>query len=120
MIVASDDPELVCATELHRRADRIRRFVLAPTLLAGIALGIGGYFALREVFFATMGAHQPYLTGAVSILPSFVLSLRAARWASDALVRARIDAWTSELVSRHGVARDVLDDHVRIIRGEPG
>jgi len=113
------DSELVCATELHRRADRIRRFVLVPTLLSGIAVGIAGYFALRELFFLALHAHQPYVTGFLSILPAFVFSLRAARWTSDAVVRARLDGWMTELGSKHGVSLEALADHARIIRGEP-
>jgi hypothetical protein len=111
------DLELVCATELHRRADRIRRFVLVPSLLSGIVLGVVGYLALRELFFFTIHAHQPYVTGVLTILPAFVGSLRGARWFSDALVRARIDGWMTELTQAHGVSREALDDHARLVRG---
>jgi hypothetical protein len=111
------DAELICATELHRRADRIRRLILAPSLIAGIGLGVFGYLALRELFFMSIHAHQPYVTGLLTMLPAFVGSLRAARWCSDAIVRARVDGWTTELAREHQIAVDVLEDHVRLIRG---
>jgi hypothetical protein len=111
------DAELVCATELHRRADRIRRVILVPGLLSGIALGVVGYLALRELFFATLRAHQPYVTGLLTILPAFVGSLRAARWISDTVVGARVDGWSNELAKQHGVSAEALADHVRLVRG---
>lgn len=91
--------------------------VLVPSLLSGIGLGVIGYFALRELFFVVMHAHQPYLTGLLTVLPAFVGSLRFARWLSDTIVRARLDGWMTEVAQAHGVSLETLADHARIIRG---
>jgi hypothetical protein len=112
------DPELAAARDLHARAERIRKLVVVPTVLLGLAGGVVGYMVLREVFFAAFGAHQPLLTGVLGMLPPFLLSFRAAGAISDALVRRASPRWQRELAAHYTLDESILDDHVKIARGE--
>jgi hypothetical protein len=113
------DAELEAARALHRRADRIRKAVLVPSILGGIALGFGGYLGLRELFFSAFGAHQPVVTGVVGMLPPVLAAFWLARAASDALVRRALPSWRAELARAHGLSEEALDEHVRVAGGGP-
>ena len=86
------DPELAAARELHVRADRTHKLVLVPSIVVGLAAGVAGYLVVREACFATIGAHQPYVSGLIGMLPPFILAFRAARGIADALVRRAMPA----------------------------
>ena len=112
------DVELACARTIHRRAEAIRRAVTVPCVLGGLALGVAGYFALREAFFATLGAHQPYVTGTLALLPPFALSFKVAQKVSDAMIRGRVRTWVRDLAREHQLSVEALTEHAEIALGE--
>lgn len=112
------DLELECARVIHRRAELVRKVSVVTLLLSGMALGAVGYTIVRDLFFARFGAHNPYLTASIAMTGPMVLAFRLARVVSDAVVRARVDAWADDLAARHGVSREALAEHVRVARGD--
>lgn len=112
------DAELLCATILHRRAERVRKLVLVPMRLAAFPIGAALYTLVRELFLWRKRAHMPYLTGALSFAPAFVGALRGARRLGDRVARARVESRTSEVAFAHGVSPEILEDHLRLVRGD--
>ncbi len=111
------DAELEAARALHQRADRVRKIVLVPSILGGIALGFAGYLGARELFFAAIGAHQPVVTGVVGMLPPVLGAFWLARAASDVVVRRALPTWRAELARAHGVSEAALEEHARVAGG---
>ena len=101
--------------EVARRARRVRIAVAAPILVAGLALGIAGYVVLREVFFATIHGHVPYVTGALSILPALTLAWNVASASGRALVGWRAPRWAEEVGAIHGVPGESLAQLARMV-----
>jgi len=107
------DPEVLALGVLGRRATRVRVAVAIPMLLGGLAFGLVLYMFVRGALFGSIGAHSPYVTGGVSVLPAFALSWRSASWLSRAIVRWRAPAWVAEVAKQHGVNRETLRDFLR-------
>src|SRR5690348_14633045 len=97
------DPEVLALGALGRRATRVRVAVAVPMFLGGIVFGLTLYMFVRGALFGSIGAHSPYVTGAVTVLPAFALSWRVASWLSRAIVRSRAPAWVAEAATQHGV-----------------
>ncbi len=98
------DPESAALTEVGRRARTTRVSVGVPVLVLGIALGIAGYFALRALFFESIGAHSPYVTGVLSMLPAMTLAWWLGAELGRLVVVLRSPAWIAELSASHGVS----------------
>lgn len=111
------DLELLCARALHRKAELTRKAVVAPCVVLGLFAGALGYLAVREICLSTVGFHYFYLSGILGLTPPFVLAIRAARALGDVLVRRGMPRWTEELASRHGVSREVLEEHAEVALG---
>lgn len=105
------EAEEQAAAELTKRASRVRTFTIVPCVLLGLATGIAGYWALRELQFQIIGAHVPWLTGAVGIGVPFGGGLQAARRLSDGLVRWRRGAWVRQIASRYGLPEERLEEY---------
>jgi hypothetical protein len=109
------DPEALAMAEIARRAKAVRVGAAAPILLAGMALGVAGYLALRERFLAAIGAHSPYLTGVLSMLPALTVAWTLAAAAGRALIRRRAPSWVDEMSRAHGIPRETLAQFARIL-----
>lgn len=114
---ARTSAEVAAATALHERATSVRRTVIVASTLFGIVLGVGAYFALREVFFETFGAHMPFVTGAVAFAPPFAASIRLGKRLADSIVRSRMGSWMTALALSYHVRREVLEEHARLAVG---
>jgi H+/Cl- antiporter ClcA len=105
-----EDPEAKAIAELGRRSQRTRRAVFLPVLLLGIVVGIVGYVVLRLALLELLGAHVPWLTGALTLAPAFMGSIRLAVWLADAVVARRSPRWRSELARAHGLDEKLLEE----------
>jgi hypothetical protein len=107
------DPEVLALGVLGRRATRVRVAVAIPMVLGGLAFGLVLYMFERGALFGAIGAHSPYLTAGVSLLPAFALSWRSASWLSRAIVRWRGPEWVAEVARQHSVTAETLRDFLR-------
>src|SRR4029079_16531980 len=64
---APPDHEALAAHELGRRAARLHKMIVVPSLVSGIVVGVALYLLLREVQFGLFGRHIPWVTGFVAI-----------------------------------------------------
>jgi hypothetical protein len=78
-------------------------------------LGVAAYVGLREMFFDTLGAHSPYVTGIATVLPTVTLAWKIASWLARELIARRTRAWVAELAGRHDLAREPLEDFARAL-----
>jgi hypothetical protein len=68
------------------------------------------------MFFASIGAHAPYVTGVVTFGPCMASAWRMASWLSRVIVGLRMDAWVAELAAKHGIAAETLEPFVRALQ----
>jgi hypothetical protein len=97
------DAEAAAVAELSRRARLLRQAVHLPVLLAGIALGVALYFAVREAILAALGAHIPWLTGAITVGPVFALAFWLAPRIGDLVAARTLPAWRAALARKYGL-----------------
>jgi hypothetical protein len=132
----SMDRETLAMVEIARRAKTVRVAASVPILVAGIALGVAGYLALRGLLFAPIGAHSPYVAGVLSMLPAttttstlaaacvlgvltmlpaMTIAWKLAVVAGRALVRQHTPSWVDEMSRAHGIPRETLAQFARIV-----
>ncbi len=109
------DPEAAAIEELGRRAGRVRMLFIVPTLLVGIGVGVALYVLLRELQFALVHGHIPYVTGAVAFFPTFGGAMRLGPRLGDAAVRRRLPAWREELAQREGLDAAQLAETTKLL-----
>ena len=103
------DAEEAAIGELSRRIGRWRMGIVSAGVVAGVVVGIVGYWWFREVQVGANGAHAPWLTGAATFGAG--LAVMGIAWLLARLVvRARRKAWVEEIAARHGVPAETLDD----------
>lgn len=108
------DVEAEAIAELVARARRVRMRVLVPGVV--LALVVGGVLAVavREAQFVVLNAHFPYAT-ALMVAPVVGFAIRAVQRLNDAAVGARASAWRRELVGRHGLDAESLEELTRFL-----
>jgi len=109
------EAEALAASELARRANRLHKLVIIPSILLGLVLGVAGYFLLRNVQFDLFGAHVPWLTGVLGVGGpvggSFYVAERLA-----AFVKARRRGpWLEDVAARYGVPIEALEDYATLL-----
>jgi len=109
------DPESLAIAEITRRTSRLRAFILVPLLLLGLAAGGMAYVVLRDLQFASRGAHIPWLTGIVSFFPTFGGSLWLAPRVADFFVRRALRGWREELATEHGLDLAQFEETTRLL-----
>ena len=86
-----------------------------PLLLLGLAAGGMAYVVLRDLQFASRGAHIPWLTGIVSFFPTFGGSLWLAPRVADFFVRRALRGWREELATEHGLDLAQFEETTRLL-----
>lgn len=109
------DPEGLAIAELTRRTSRLRAFILVPLLLLGIAAGGVAYVVLRDLQFASRGAHIPWLTGIVSFFPTFGGSLWLAPRVANFVTRRALRGWRAQLAQKHGLDLAQFEETTRLL-----
>jgi hypothetical protein len=109
------DAEAAAVAELGRRAKRLRTAVHLPVLLLGIALGVVAYVVARAAILACLGAHVPWLTGALTVGPIFALAFRLAPRISDALAARVLPRWRADVARRYGLDESALAETTQFL-----
>ena len=109
------DGEALAVKELAARASRLRRTILFPSIVAGLAASVVGYMLAREVQFALFQAQMPWLSGVIGGIPPFTASLRIAQKLGDAAVSKRAPAWVDEQLRLHNLPPGVLDEYLTVL-----
>jgi hypothetical protein len=109
------DPQLAAVAELGRRVTRTRIVILVPTVLGGIALGGLMYVVLRDWQFAHRGAHSPWITAVLSLVPTFGASLVLAPKIAQAVLRVLFPRWLSSLARAHELDEAELEETTRFL-----
>ena len=107
--------EAIVARTLHLKARRLRMLTVVPCIALGIAVGVMGYFKVRDMQIESMHGHVPLLSAVVGMAPPFAMAFAIAQWLSDALVRRLRRAWIAALSARHGVPAEVLEDYADLL-----
>jgi hypothetical protein len=107
---SGEGPDIKAATELGRKAARVRSIVAWPCILIGVLMGIPGYLVVREIQFRTLGMNVAYVSAFAGFLPPLAAGIFVARFVSRRLIRARAKAWVAEVAGRYGVSRELLTD----------
>jgi hypothetical protein len=109
------DAEAAAVAELGRRARILRQGIHLPVLLVGIAVGVVAYFAVREALLASLGAHIPWLTGALTVGPLFAYAFRIAPRIADAIAARLLPKWRAELARRYDLDEAVLAETTQFL-----
>lgn len=109
------DAEAVAVRELADRAAKLRRAVLLPAIVAGVAGAIAGYLAVREIQFALFHVQLPWLSGLLGSLPPLAGGARIGQALGNALVARRAPAWLEAATQRHALPRGTLDDYRAVL-----
>ncbi len=109
------DPEAAAIAEISRRARRLRAVFHVPLLLLGIAGGGFLYIVLRDVQFATRGAHMPWLTATLSFFPMFGGSLYVAPRVANFFVRHALVRWRAELAKTYDLDAAQFEETTRLL-----
>ncbi|MBS2011407.1 MAG: hypothetical protein JST00_00735 [Deltaproteobacteria bacterium] len=109
------DLEAIAIAELGRRAGRARAVFIVSVLVVGIGAGVVLYLALRELQLAMLGAHIPYLTGALTMFPAFGGAMRLGPRLADAYLAKRLPTWREELAKAHGLDLASLEETTKLL-----
>jgi hypothetical protein len=109
------DAEAAAIAELGRRARLLRNAVHVPMLLAGIAVGVAAYVAIRALMLASLGAHVPWITGALTVGPIFALAFRLAPRVGDALAARALPRWRADVARRYGLDEAALAETTQFL-----
>ena len=108
------DREAEALKDLGRRVNRVRGWVAGVSIVIALVLGAAGYIFLRELLFDLVGAHSPYVTGAVTIGLALSVGHFATTWIGRLVIRWRAGAWVEAARARHEVAADPLWQYLSI------
>jgi hypothetical protein len=106
------DEEVIALAQLVARAQRARRMVAVPILMAGVLLGAVAYLTLRVGLFEAIDVRAPYLVVLVTGLPMVVLAQAAAAVAGRWAVLGRAPRWIAE-ITKPGESPTLLEAFVR-------
>jgi hypothetical protein len=93
----------------------LRQGVHIPVLLLGVATGVAMYLIVRHALLEYLGAHVPWITGALTVGPIFVLAFRLAPRVSDALAARALPRWRASLARRYGLDADALAETTKFL-----
>ncbi|HVH47085.1 MAG TPA: hypothetical protein VM925_32300 [Labilithrix sp.] len=109
------DGEELAVKQLAARASRLRRTIIVPSIVAGLAGAVVGYLLVREVQFAMFHAQMPWLSGVIGCIPPLTAALRIAQKLGDAAVGKRAPAWVEEQIRLHNLPPGVLDEYLTVL-----
>jgi hypothetical protein len=110
------DREAEALKDLGRRVSRVRGWVAGLSISIALVAGAAGYILLRQLLFDLVGAHSPYVTGAVTIGLALSVGHFATTWIGRLVVRWRSGAWIEAARARYEVAADPLRQYLDIWR----
>ena len=108
------DVEAAAIAELARRARRVRMRLLVPGIVLSLVVGAVLAVAVREAQFVVLNAHFPYAT-AFMVAPVVGFGIRGAQRLADGAVGVRARAWRAELVAKHGLDAESLEELTRFL-----
>lgn len=108
------DVEAEAIAELVMRARRVRMRLLVPGIVLSLVVGAVLAVAVREAQFVVLNAHFPYAT-AFMVAPVVAFGIRGAQRLADGAVGVRARAWREELVARHGLDAESLEELTRFL-----
>jgi hypothetical protein len=109
------DVEAAAVAELGRRARVLRQSVHLPVLVVGIALGVLAYVIARDALLASLGAHIPWLTGALTVGPVFALAFRLAPRLGDLVAARYLPRWRAEIARRYDLDEAALAETTQFL-----
>jgi hypothetical protein len=109
------DGEELAIRELAARASRLRRIILMPAIVAGLAGSVVGYLLVRDLQFTILHAQLPSLSGVVGGIPPFAAALRIAQKLGNAAVSTRAPAWVDEQIRLRDLPPGALDEYLTVL-----
>lgn len=108
------DVEAEAIAELVARARRVRMRLLVPGIVLSLVVGASLAVAVREAQFVLLNAHFPYAT-AFMVAPVVGFGIRGAQRIADGAVGVYARGWRAELVAKHGLDAESLEELTRFL-----
>lgn len=109
------DAEELAIKEVAARASRLRRTILIPSIVIGVAGIVVGYLLVRELQLTMLHGQIPWLSGVVGGMPPFAAALRIGQKLGDAAVSKRAPAWIDEQIRLRKLPPGALDDYLIVL-----
>ena len=95
--------EEAAIVELVTKTKAVRAIIIVAHVLLGVLLGSVLYSLLEDWQMEHRGGHIPYVTGMISMLPTFGAMLRLAPFAVRAVIRVLVPVWRRTIAAKYGL-----------------